>query len=365
MGSLQTINSEFVKFIPREGAGSLVVFLGSRGAKRFEYEKYFKDADFHQLHIREKAGARWYLDGVPGIADDLPGMAEAIDRVAEICKVKEVMVLGSSMGGYAALAIGGLVRASKVIAFSPQIKLHKGWSFTPEDNSKAARIDIRRIVQAATETNFKVISSTEVMDVYHASTLSALPNVDTSLMVSLHNVVPTTTRKGGGSQLLEDAVAGDIATEAPLSLLAPIGALEEFNDAYFNKKYAAALSAMYSVKAAAQDWPEAHLMEGHCHYSMWDYERAISCYLLAAPKIFHLNAAHYVHLIVAYAKVGDRENSVKAFADYLDLIDELEVDRTPYLSRLRAFSVTAKTVELTGLIDRMVAHFASGADYPA
>lgn len=363
--SLQTINSEFVKFAPRDGAANLVVFLGSRGAKRFEYERYFKDAGFHQLHIREKAGARWYLDGVPGIADDLNGMAEAIDRIASICKVRDLTVLGSSMGGYAALAIGGLLRAKRVVAFSPQVKLHKGWSFSPEDVSKSTRIDVRRIVQAASMTEFKVICSTEVMDVYHASLLTGLPNVETSMLVSLHNIVTTTTRMGGATKLLNDALSGSIPTETDLNLLTPHGALEEFNDAYFNKRYAAAISAMTSIKAVTNDWPEAHLMEGHCHYSMWDYEKAISSYLIAAPRIFRLNPAHHVQLIVSYAKVGETKKSVRAFANYLDLVDEMEYDRTPYLGRLRAFSVAAKTEELTGLIDRVVNHFESGAKFPA
>lgn len=63
----------------------------------------------------------WYHGGVEGLGTDPLQMADAIEKFTS--QYSEVVTLGSSMGGYAALLFGHLLGADKTIAVVPQIRI--------------------------------------------------------------------------------------------------------------------------------------------------------------------------------------------------------------------------------------------------
>ena len=65
----------------------------------------------------------WFLRGVEGLGPDLPAVAEAVrERVAALAPSR-VVLLGNSAGGYAAIALAGLVGADEVVAVVPRAGL--------------------------------------------------------------------------------------------------------------------------------------------------------------------------------------------------------------------------------------------------
>jgi pimeloyl-ACP methyl ester carboxylesterase len=61
----------------------------------------------------------WYLNGIPGMADGIEATAAALARIVAQLKPSHVVTLGQSMGAYAAILYGALLKADKVIAFGP------------------------------------------------------------------------------------------------------------------------------------------------------------------------------------------------------------------------------------------------------
>ncbi|MBX9726640.1 MAG: hypothetical protein K2X09_05185, partial [Rickettsiales bacterium] len=61
----------------------------------------------------------WYLNGIPGVADGVDATATALAHMIEALKPSHVITIGQSMGAYAAILYGALLKVDKVIAFGP------------------------------------------------------------------------------------------------------------------------------------------------------------------------------------------------------------------------------------------------------
>ncbi|PWU24096.1 MAG: hypothetical protein C5B48_07485 [Candidatus Rokuibacteriota bacterium] len=69
----------------------------------------------------------WYQHGVPGFGDSIDTVAASLQSILEEHDVERLVTIGSSAGGYAALAFGSLLGAELVISFSPQTVLDRAW----------------------------------------------------------------------------------------------------------------------------------------------------------------------------------------------------------------------------------------------
>lgn len=61
----------------------------------------------------------WYQRGVPGLGGTVAETAEALARRVRAVAPSRVVMIGQSMGAYAALMFGALIGADRVVAFSP------------------------------------------------------------------------------------------------------------------------------------------------------------------------------------------------------------------------------------------------------
>ena len=89
---------------------------------RFSLYGTVRDLPAARLFVNTPRNA-WYHDGVPGIGDDVPALARALNRAVAALAPREVVVLGVSMGGYAALLLGALIDADRTLAFGPETEL--------------------------------------------------------------------------------------------------------------------------------------------------------------------------------------------------------------------------------------------------
>lgn len=102
-----------------EREGPCIAVLNSRVAKRFEWFHTLQDMKMSALHVIDEAFL-WYH----GCADEVRPLLD---------KHKPSLIVGVSMGGYAALLLGAL-HGIKARAFGPQTTLIAGWDkrWTPE-----------------------------------------------------------------------------------------------------------------------------------------------------------------------------------------------------------------------------------------
>lgn len=121
-------------------ANDEVVYLSGRSSNRLvvafscwheEQSLYFRPTDFDFINtiitngcdgllLRDRSNL-WYQHGICGVQGGVQGIVALIRDVA--ANYDEVMTLGSSMGGYAALLFGHLVGASHAVAIVPQLRV--------------------------------------------------------------------------------------------------------------------------------------------------------------------------------------------------------------------------------------------------
>jgi pimeloyl-ACP methyl ester carboxylesterase len=69
----------------------------------------------------------WFQHGLPGFGDTIDEVGVALRAILDEQEVERLVVMGSSAGGYAALAFGALLGADLVLSFSPQTTLDRTW----------------------------------------------------------------------------------------------------------------------------------------------------------------------------------------------------------------------------------------------
>jgi len=79
-----------------------------------------------RLFVRDPALV-WYQHGVPGFGDTIDEVTSSLKMLIADQDVDRLVAIGSSAGGYAALAFGSLLEADLVLAFSPQTILDRQW----------------------------------------------------------------------------------------------------------------------------------------------------------------------------------------------------------------------------------------------
>lgn len=74
---------------------------------------------FNRIYLRDPQSS-WYHYGIEGLGHNIDEIVSALkEEVVKLCP-SEVITIGQSMGGYAALMFGALLHVDKVVAFAPQ-----------------------------------------------------------------------------------------------------------------------------------------------------------------------------------------------------------------------------------------------------
>jgi pimeloyl-ACP methyl ester carboxylesterase len=122
---------------PRFGVGHELTSSSSTMLIAFAAMSPLKPPPFHlfeattglpvkRLFVRDPALV-WFQHGVPGFGETIDEVAASLKAIVDEQGIERLVVIGSSAGGYAALAFGALLRADLVLAFSPQTILDRGW----------------------------------------------------------------------------------------------------------------------------------------------------------------------------------------------------------------------------------------------
>jgi pimeloyl-ACP methyl ester carboxylesterase len=69
----------------------------------------------------------WFQHGLPGFGDSVDEVAKSLKEIVSEQEIDRLVVIGSSAGGYAALAFGAVLEADLVISFAPQTTIDRAW----------------------------------------------------------------------------------------------------------------------------------------------------------------------------------------------------------------------------------------------
>ena len=93
--------------------------VGGLGMPPFEFFESSGLLGQSRVFLRDFAQS-WYQTGLPGVGPDIGSVVEFLRSSIDRSKAKEVVFVGNSMGGFAALMFCSLLGQGRVVAFSPQ-----------------------------------------------------------------------------------------------------------------------------------------------------------------------------------------------------------------------------------------------------
>jgi hypothetical protein len=111
-----------IEDISRMGKPLLIAFggiYGDVGIPPFEFVNLTREIDVNKIYLRDLAQS-WYHSGLQGLSGNIDETAEFLKRKVATSGADRVVLIGNSMGGYAAILFGVLINADVVHAFSPQ-----------------------------------------------------------------------------------------------------------------------------------------------------------------------------------------------------------------------------------------------------
>jgi len=223
--ALHDDHSSLATDLSPQSSAMLIAFGGMRGGLGmpvFEFFKVTGEIDCKKVFVRDLQQA-YYQRGLPSIASDIDGIARHLQALARESD-KHLVVVGNSMGGYAALLFGAMLQASTVHAFSPQtfidywnrLRYHEKrwgrevWSAHRYLRAKRSSFDLRKVLlsSSASATTFHVHYSTaNEMDRVQAEHLKGLPNVILhNYDVGGHAIIKNLRDSGSLLRLLTEAL---------------------------------------------------------------------------------------------------------------------------------------------------------------
>lgn len=96
--------------------------LSGIGLPPFEFFNSLKKRNCSCLFFKDFYQC-WYQKGLLGLTDDVFETKDMIQRMIEDIAPNQILTIGTSAGGYAAIMFGVLLGVSKVLAFSPQTQV--------------------------------------------------------------------------------------------------------------------------------------------------------------------------------------------------------------------------------------------------
>lgn len=107
--------------LPYPGRPVLIAFggmVGALGIPPFEFFNLTKNLNVNKIYLRD-LNQTWYHSGLPEISENIDETASFLRRKVVESGANKIVVFGNSMGGYAAIVFGILIKADIVHAFSP------------------------------------------------------------------------------------------------------------------------------------------------------------------------------------------------------------------------------------------------------
>jgi hypothetical protein len=106
---------------------ALMAFGGMKsaaGIASFEFVALTRSMPVKKIYVRDPRQS-WYHRGMPSQGNTLESVGEVLREIVQQNRVKRLVTVGASAGGYAALVFGALLEADEVLAFGPQTVLDR------------------------------------------------------------------------------------------------------------------------------------------------------------------------------------------------------------------------------------------------
>lgn len=146
----------------------MIIFSGA-GARNFNCFKLMRDYSINRLFIRDETRS-WYQNPVAGHWQNIDGMVERIRTVSDRFERSQIICMGGSMGGYAAMITAAKLRAGRALLFSPQTMLDPRLPNNPSGSIRLRYADAFSELAQSADTLVKIyVGTEELADLYNVS----------------------------------------------------------------------------------------------------------------------------------------------------------------------------------------------------
>jgi pimeloyl-ACP methyl ester carboxylesterase len=199
-------------------------FANQLGIPAFEFNRITGSFEqINRIFLRDKH-QMWYHSGLPGVGNDIDGIANFLRQYRSHPSTRLTIVLGNSGGGYAALLFGHLLQVDQVHAFAPKTFIHPLQRLIQHDTphahpEKLLRLllrgqrkyfDLKRVFLAAPnpKTRYHIYySAADRIDKLHAARLQSISGIDLhDYPHGQHDLIKTLKQSGQLSEIIAQAI---------------------------------------------------------------------------------------------------------------------------------------------------------------
>lgn len=290
--------NQYILFKKELQSTKLIVYFSSAAGgniKKHEGEKLLAAYPFNTLYIKD-SGRNWYDGVIPGISTSLDTLIEYLQNFISQHEFEEVVFIGSSMGGYAAILCGIHCKVQRVIAFSPQIILNSALPNTPQQQVKYN--DLSEHINNNIDTDIHIwFGEEELLDIYHISTIQSAKKVTLfPIKGSPHNVLFHLKQHLSLYDLFDFYFMEEKKVDYTIYNTRFLGEKEIYfqkihiliETIYITKEYENALKILQEIEKEVA-WAAIHYFKGMVYSKLNQHEKAI----LEFKKALHYQPLYY------------------------------------------------------------------------
>ena len=283
--------------LPWEGSSPrpMVVFFGAKDLAEgvFNFFQQGRELKAHRFFFNNGEN-HWYQYGIPGFADSDAAVLDLLARWREVLQATRIYMVGTSMGGYAAIRYGAALGAD-ILAFSTDAVLN-----APQSQSAAHFTgtqpptcpDLRPLVREAAPDLTLIVGERDLSDLKSARDLMRVARIKAISMVGGGHIMPTfLSRQARLGPLLRDFVAGKgVGVEAGTGrALTAKGYVEQ------------GFEALCEARSDGADWDR---VERLTRAALEAYPNGEAAQALLGEALLHLNRPAEALAVLSQAAVG-------------------------------------------------------------
>jgi acetyltransferase-like isoleucine patch superfamily enzyme/Flp pilus assembly protein TadD len=165
-------------FIEDKSSNKLAVFFSAAVAPSFTGFKMLEPYSINKLFIRDPTQS-WYGRKIEGFANGPDDIKDEIKKITDKFKPENIIFMGESMGGYAALLFGILLKVGRIIAFGPQMILNSKMPNMPKRHTELKYQNLYEILkEKIPKTKIDIwFGAEDLADVYNISDARYISNI--------------------------------------------------------------------------------------------------------------------------------------------------------------------------------------------
>jgi len=254
----------------------LAIIFSYRNAPHFAAYKTMQNAKVNRLFVRDTSQS-WYNGAVQGEWENADVLRERLRAVVDRrgggrkFDPANIVCMGASMGGYAAILFGCMLNVGKVVAFSPQISLDSRLPSNPHPDAMRhiKYLNVHRAIANAKNTSIDILfGSEDITDIYNIRNVHQYESISLfNVCGSPHNLLYYLAAHGVLSEIMVGyATTGQLHARLPLCTLhedeTVMALVQESVEAYYFHSPETAIVPLEKLVQTVPQWSAAHCWLG-------------------------------------------------------------------------------------------------------